>query len=145
MNSLLKAGLAVGGAAVAIKALRRALEPRPRYAPSERRPYGEFPNRVLVLGGGFAGYTAAETLSDLVEDRDDVGVLVVSRENYFTFWPMVPGIIGSEVDIGNVAQPLRRHLIEAGASFRRADLKDVDFERKIVIADGGKEFPYDQL
>ena len=63
MNSLLKAGLAVGGAAVAIKALRRALEPRPRYAPWERRPYGEFPNRVLILGGGFAGYTAAKTLS----------------------------------------------------------------------------------
>ena len=145
MNSLLKTGLVVGGAAVAIKALRRALEPRPRYAPWERRPYEEFSNRVLVLGGGFAGYTAAETLCDLIKDRGDVGVMVVSRENFFTFWPMVPGIIGSEVDIGNVAQPLRRHLIEAGASFRRAELKDVDFGRKIVIADDGKEFPYDHL
>jgi NADH dehydrogenase len=145
MNSLLKTGLAVGGAAVAIKALRRALEPRPRYAPWERRPYEEFSNRVLVLGGGFAGYTAAETLCDLIKDRGDVGVMVVSRENFFTFWPMVPGIIGSEVDIRNVAQPLRRHLIEAGASFRRAELKDVDFGRKIVIADDGKEFPYDHL
>jgi NADH:ubiquinone reductase (H+-translocating) len=145
MNSLLKTGLAVGGAAVAIKALRRALEPRPRYAPWERRPYGEFPNRVLVLGGGFAGYTAAKTLSDLTKDRDDVGVLVMSRENYFTFWPMVPGIIGSEVDIGNVAQPLRRPLIEAGASFRRADLRSVDFERRIVVVDDGREMPYDHL
>jgi NADH:ubiquinone reductase (H+-translocating) len=49
------------------------------------------------------------------------------------------------VDIGNIAQPLRRPLIEAGASFRRAELKDVDFERKIVVAEGGKEFPYDHL
>ena len=145
MNKLLKTGLAVGGAAVAARVLRKAFEPRPRYAPWERPPYGEFPNRVLVVGGGFAGYTAAKTLCDLTRDRDDVGVMVISRENYFTFWPMVPGIVGSEVDIGNVAQPLRRPLIEAGASFRRAELKGVDFERKVVVADEGKEFPYDQL
>jgi NADH dehydrogenase len=100
---------------------------------------------VLVVGGGFAGYMAAKTLCDLTEDRDDVGVLMISRENYFAFWPMVPGIIGSEVDTGNVAQPLRRPLIEAGANFRRAELKGVDFERKIVIADGGIQFPYDHL
>ncbi len=77
MNILLKTGLVLGGAAVAIEALRRALGPRPRYAPWERRPYEEFPNRVLILGGGFAGYTAAKTLCDLTEDRDDVGVMVV--------------------------------------------------------------------
>jgi NADH:ubiquinone reductase (H+-translocating) len=145
MNRLLKACLAVGGAAVAAEALRKALEPRPRYAPWERPPYGEFPKKVLVVGGGFAGYTAAKTLCELTKDRDDVGVMVLSRENYFTFWPMVPGIVGSEVDIENVAQPVRRPLIELGASFRRAELKEVDFERKVVIAEGGKEFPYDHL
>ena len=125
--------------------MRRALIPRTRYAPGENVPYGKFPLKVLVAGGGFAGYMAAKALCHLTEDRDDVGVLVISRENYFAFWPMVPGIIGSEVDIGNVAQPLRRPLIEARASFRRAELNGVDFERKIVIADGGKEFPYDHL
>jgi NADH dehydrogenase len=100
---------------------------------------------VLIVGGGFAGYMAAKTLCDLTEERDDFGVMVISRENYFTFWPMVPGIIGSEVDIDNVAQTVRRPLIEAGASFRRAELKAVDFARKIVVAKGGKEFPYDHL
>ncbi len=146
MNNLLKAGLAIGWAAAGVEALRRRkLGTRPRHAPWERKPYGEFAHRVLVLGGGFAGYTAAKTLCELTEDRDDVGVMVVSRENYFTFWPMVPGIVGSEVDISNVAQALRRPLISAGASFRRAELRDVDFEERVVLADGGKEFPYDHL
>jgi NADH:ubiquinone reductase (H+-translocating) len=145
MNSLLKAGLAVGGGVLVARVLRKAFEPRLRNAPWERPPYGKFPNRVLIVGGGFAGYTAAKTLCELTEGRDDVGVLVISKENYFTFWPMVPGIIGSEVDISNIAQPLRRPLIEAGASFRRAELQGVDFERKIVVAEGGKEFPYDHL
>jgi NADH:ubiquinone reductase (H+-translocating) len=145
MNSLLKASLAVGGGVLVARVLRKAFEPRLRYVPWERPPDGKFPNRVLIVGGGFAGYTAAKTLCELTEGRDDVGVLVISKENYFTFWPMVPGIIGSEVDISNIAQPLRRPLIEAGASFRRAELKGVDFERKIVVAEGGKEFPYDHL
>jgi NADH:ubiquinone reductase (H+-translocating) len=58
LNRLAKAGLAAGGTVAAVGALRRFLEPRPRYAPWEKPPYGEFPNRVLVLGGGFGGYTA---------------------------------------------------------------------------------------
>jgi NADH dehydrogenase len=145
LNQLARAGLVVGGTLAAVSVLRRALKSRTRYAPWERPPYGKFPHQVLIVGGGFAGYMVAKTLCELTEGRDDVGVLVVSKENYFTFWPMVPGIIGSEVDIGNIAQPLRRPLIKAGASFRRAVMKEADLERKIVIADGGKEFLYDHL
>ena len=144
MNRLAKAGLVAGGAVAAVGALRRVLEPQPKYAPWEKPPYGEFPNRVLVLGGGFGGYSAAQTLCGLTRHRDDVGVMVISRENFFTFWPMVPGVIGSNVDIGNIAQALRRPLIQAGASFRRAELKDIDFENRRVAADD-QEFPYDHL
>jgi NADH:ubiquinone reductase (H+-translocating) len=120
-----KVGLALGGAAIATGVLRWTFKPRPRYTPSERPPYGKFLNKVLVVGGGFAGYTTAKTLCELTQDRDDFGVMVLSRENYFTFWPMVPGIVGSEVDIGNVAQPLRRPLIEMGASFRPTTARSV--------------------
>jgi NADH dehydrogenase len=145
LNQLARTSLVVGGTVAAVSILKRAMKVRTRYKPREKPTYGEFPKKVLVVGGGFAGYMAAKTLCDFTEERDDVGVLVISRENYFAFWPMVPGIIGSEVDIGNIAQPLRRPLIEAGASFRRAELKDVHFEKKIVVAEGGKEFPYDHL
>jgi NADH dehydrogenase len=145
LNQFARTSLVVGGTVAAVNILKRAMKVRTRYKPREKPTYGEFPMKVLVVGGGFAGFMAAKTLCDFTEERDDVGVLVISRENYFAFWPMVPGIIGSEVDIGNIAQPLRRPLIEAGASFRRTELKDVDFERKIVVAEGGKEFPYDHL
>jgi NADH dehydrogenase len=58
---------------------------------------------------------------------------------------MVPGIVSSDIDARNVAQPLRRALILAGASFRRARITGVDPERKVVLAEGDIEFPYDQL
>ena len=145
MNGWVKGGLAVGGLAVGLGALRKVLNPSPRYAPWEKPPYEDFEKKVLVLGGGFGGYTAAKDLCHLVRDREDVGVLVIAKNNFFTFWPMVPGIVSSDIDARNVAQPLRRALILAGASFRRAEAKKVDLERQVVVADGGIEFPYDQL
>ena len=144
MGRLFKGAIALGSAAVAAGVLRRALNPEPRYEAWQRRPYAEFPNRVLVLGGGFGGYTAAYTLCNLTQDRDDIGVMLISKENYFTFWPMVPAIISSDIDTRNVAQPLRRALIQVGASFRRASVDGIDYERKVVTADGQK-FPYDHL
>ncbi|HEX2181163.1 MAG TPA: NAD(P)/FAD-dependent oxidoreductase [Rubrobacteraceae bacterium] len=144
MNRLLRGALVAGGGVAAAELVRRALRSGPRYQPWERVPYKDFPNRVLVVGGGFAGYKAAETLCKLTRDRDDVGVMVISRENYFTFWPMLAGIISSDVQTHNVAQPLRRALIRLGASFRRADLDDVDPEKRIATA-GGRQFPYEHL
>ncbi len=145
MNGLVKGGLALGGLVFGLGALRRALNPTPRYAAWEKPPYGEFDKKVLVVGGGFGGYTAAKDLCEMIEDRDDVGVLVIARDNFFTFWPMVPGIVSSDIDARNVAQPLRRALIIAGASFRRAEIREVDYERRVAVADGGLEFPFDQL
>ena len=147
MNKVLKGGLAMAFGAVAAEAVRRFVysEPRPRYDPWERSPYKEFPNRVLVVGGGFAGYTVAKTLGEMTKGREDVGVMVINKENFFTYWPMVAGIISSDVETKNVAQPLRRALIGSGASFRRAELESVDFEKKVVGASGGLEFPYDHL
>ena len=146
MNGLLKGALAVGGGAAGVAVLRRTLFPgaRRRYESWERPPYKDFPNKVLVVGGGFAGYNAVAKLCRLARERDDVGVMLISRENYFTFWPMLASVIGGDVETRNVAQPLRRTLIRLGASFRRADLEGVDPERQVVKA-AGREFPYDHL
>ncbi len=146
MNRLLKGALAVGGGAVGVEMLRRTIKSGkgPRYEAWERAPFRDFPHRVLIIGGGFAGYTAAKELCNRTRHRDDVGVMVISRENYFTFWPMLAGVISSDMDTKNVAQPLRRALITHGASFRRAPLDTVDLENQTVMADG-REFPYDHL
>lgn len=145
MNGWLKNALMVGGGAVAAEALRRVVfTDAPRYEAWERRPFRDFEHRVLILGGGFAGYTAAKDLCKKTAHRDDVGVMVISRDNFFTFWPMLAGCISSDIDSKNVAQPLRRALIQLGASFRRAEVESVDFEKQCVMADG-REFPYEQL
>jgi NADH dehydrogenase len=145
MGKLSKGGLVLGGLGVGLVALKKMLNPPPRYAASAKPRYQDFEKRVLVVGGGFGGYTAAKKVCDLVKNREDVGIMMVSKENFFTFWPMVAGIVGSEMDTRNVAQPLRRSLIQAGASFRRAEITKVDPENKVVVSREGIEFPYDRL
>jgi len=146
MNGLLKGALAAGGGAIGAELVRRAVfsGAQPRYEPWERSPFRDFPNKVLILGGGFAGYKAAKQLCKMTRHRDDVGVMVISRENFFTFWPMLAGCISSDIDTKNVAQPLRRALIRDGASFRRAEVESINLEKQCVTA-GGREFPYDHL
>ncbi len=144
MGKLLKTGLALGGVALAAGGIRWATSSGPRYASWEKPRYGDFEHRILILGGGFAGYKAAKNICEKTRDRDDVGVMLIARDNYLTFWPMVPGIVSSDIGARNIAQPLRRTLIRLGASFRRAEVESVDFEKKSVRADD-HEFTYDQL
>src|SRR5918993_4366008 len=143
MNGLLKGALVAGGGAAAVAVLRRTLfrGARRRYEAWERTPYRDFPNKVLVVGGGFAGYNAVERLCRLARDRNDVGVMLISRENYFTFWPMLASVIGGDVETHNVAQPLRRTLIRLGASFRRGGVESGGTPTPGRAA-AGPEFPF---
>lgn len=149
MNRLLKGGIALGATVVALGAVRRALNPEPRYAAWEKPSYEKFDKKILIVGGGFGGFTTAKKLTQLTKDREDVGIMVMARSNFFTFWPMVASIVSNDTEAQNVAQPLRRALIMSGTSFRRAELKEIDHDNKLVKAsgppDGRLEFPYDQL
>ncbi|MBV9454021.1 MAG: hypothetical protein JOZ19_07890, partial [Rubrobacter sp.] len=98
MNRLLKGGLALGGTVLALGAVRRALNPEPRYAAWEKPSYEKFDKKILIVGGGFGGFTTAKKLTQLIKDREDVGILVMARSNFFTFWPMVASIVSSDTE-----------------------------------------------
>ena len=144
MDKLLKASLALGVTVLAAGGLKRVISSEPRYAPWEKPDFDEFEHRILILGGGFAGYNAAKHLCESTREREDVGVMVIDRHNYLTFWPLLAGVVSSGVSVRNIAQPLRRPLIHLGASFQRAWIEGVDLQKQIVTA-AGKEFPYGHL
>jgi NADH dehydrogenase len=73
MNGFVKGGLVLGGTVLGLGALRRLLNPSPRYQAWEKPPYERFENKVLVVGGGFGGYTTATKLCKLTKGREDVG------------------------------------------------------------------------
>ena len=104
--------------------------------------------RVVILGGGFGGvYTAIELEKALGHDRD-VEIILVSRENYLVFQPMLPEVISGSVGLTDVVSPIRR-LVKTTQLHMR-EVERVDLERRVVVANPGfrsqpHEIPYDHL
>lgn len=82
--------------------------------------------RVLILGGGFAGVsTAQELVKQLQRERRlaapgrrvadpsrAVEVMLLNRDNYFVFQPLLADIISGTIETTHVVVPLRRMLPE---------------------------------
>jgi len=58
--------------------------------------------RVVIVGGGFAGIHAAKGLSRL-----DVDVTVVDRRNHHTFQPLLYQVALAVLSPADIAQPIR--------------------------------------
>src|SRR3712207_9073565 len=106
VNGLAKGGLALGGLVVGVAALKRALNPRPRYAPWEKPPYGEFENKVLVVGGGFGGYTGAKDNRRPLADRGQARGRLVRPDKIFSFLSPAAACVAGESAARHGAPPL---------------------------------------
>src|SRR5213594_3946025 len=102
------------------------------------RPSGR--PRVVVVGAGFGGLSVAAKLA-----RADVDVLVLDRNNYHGFWPLLYQVATAGLDPASIAYPARAILRKyPNTQFLMAEVSDVDFERKLVLS-GDKALPYDYL
>jgi NADH:ubiquinone reductase (H+-translocating) len=135
-SRLLKTALVAGLALVTYNRLKR---PAPL-----RVTYPEAPTKVLVVGGGFGGLAAAEGLARALSGNREVGVGLVDRNNYTTFWPIVPSALSGNIEVHRAAYPLRRVLQQMGVEFLQAGVEGVDFEKRNVRTDDG-DLPYDYL
>jgi NADH:ubiquinone reductase (H+-translocating) len=93
--------------------------------------------RVVVVGGGFAGVSAAQELAKLLRkqhrlagDRDATGVdpieiLLLNRDNYFVFQPLLADIISGTIETTHAVVPLRRMLPGCGVEVGYVESIDV--------------------
>jgi len=65
------------------------------------------PAQVLILGGGFAGISAAMELSRK-KTAGEVDVHLVNNENYFVFQPLLPEVISCSIEPSHVINPIRQ-------------------------------------
>jgi NADH dehydrogenase len=80
-------------------------------------------NRILILGGGFAGVYAARALHDELRGLD-AKVAIVNRENFFVFYPLLPEIISGSIDTEQVLNPIR--LVAPHARLYVGDVTEID-------------------
>ncbi|HET9693269.1 MAG TPA: NAD(P)/FAD-dependent oxidoreductase [Steroidobacteraceae bacterium] len=99
--------------------------------------------RVVIVGGGFAGITLAEQL----EHRLPAGwtLTLVSQENFITYNPLLPEVVGASIMPGHVVAPLRQ-MIHC-SSVCMAQVSEIDLDQKVVhyLGEGTGRLHYDQL
>ena len=96
--------------------------------------------RVIVVGAGFAGLAAVAELA-----RAGMQVMLVDRNGYCTFQPLLYQVATAGLNPGDVVYSARAFTRRQGVRFRLGELAGIDTEaRRVTLADGG-EFEYDYL
>jgi len=98
-------------------------------------------HRVLILGGGFAGLVATQTLK-----RADVDITLLDKRNFHLFQPLLYQVATGSLSPAEIAAPIRAVLShQKNVEVLLGEAVDIDpAARKILLADG-EAFPYDTL
>lgn len=97
--------------------------------------------KVLVIGGGFAGVTCAQHLA-----KQDVDVVLLDRNNYHQFQPMLYQVATAQIAAADIARPLRgifRH--HKTVDFHRTTAVSIDPEALAVTTASGSVLSADYL
>jgi NADH:ubiquinone reductase (H+-translocating) len=98
-------------------------------------------HQVVILGGGFGGLVAAQTLK-----HADAQVTLIDQRNFHLFQPLLYQVATGSLSPGEIAAPiravLRRQKNTEVLLGQAADLDPVG--KKVTLQDGGV-FPYDSL
>jgi NADH:quinone reductase (non-electrogenic) len=98
---------------------------------------------LVIVGGGFAGITLAQRL----EHKLPKGwkLTLVSQENFITFNPLLPEVVGASILPGHVIAP-HRQMIHC-SNVCMAQVTEIDYESKVVhyLGEGSGMLEYDQL
>ena len=98
-------------------------------------------HRVVVVGAGFAGLSAARALIG-----KPVEVTVVDQRNFHTFQPLLYEVATAGLESGDVAYPIRVIFGKAAnVSFRMDRVTGVDWAAREVLLEGAAGLPFDSL
>ena len=97
--------------------------------------------RVVVVGAGHAGLECVKALESAA-----VEVLLVDRNNYHKFQPLLYQVATAGLDVDDITQPIR-HILRGqdNADALMGQVVGADFEAKVLHLDTGDRVPYDVL
>jgi NADH dehydrogenase len=107
-------------------------------APSRR------PAEVVVVGGGFGGLEACKRLRR-AQQRGQVNLTLIDKENFFQFNPLLPEVATGAVETRHIVYPLRAFCAPRGIRFLRNKVKAVDAEKRELHLHNGLSLAYDHL
>jgi NADH dehydrogenase len=97
--------------------------------------------RVVILGAGFGGLSAAKALRNAPCD-----ILVIDRRNYHLFQPLLYQVATAALSPAEIASPIRTILSrQKNARVLMARVTGIDADRKLVHLEHGHDEPFDHL
>ncbi|MCK6533466.1 MAG: NAD(P)/FAD-dependent oxidoreductase [Polyangiaceae bacterium] len=99
------------------------------------------PDKVVIIGGGFGGLSAARELHGSA-----VQVTLVDRSNHHLFQPLLYQVATAGLSPADIAYPIRtvlRH--QANARVLLAEVTRIDLPGKHCVLDDGSHLPFDWL
>jgi NADH dehydrogenase len=98
-------------------------------------------HRVVILGGGFAGLVAAQTLK-----RASADITLIDRRNFHLFQPLLYQVATGSLSPAEIAAPLRAVLSrQKNVEVLLGEAVDLDPVAKYVVLRDGAHLPYDSL
>lgn len=91
--------------------------------------------RIVILGGGFGGIYTALYLEKALKRRDDFEILLINKENYFVFQPMLAEVVSGSVGILDTVSPIRRMLPRTDLHVR--DIESIDTQNQTITTTPG--------
>src|SRR5215831_5379197 len=96
--------------------------------------------RVVVVGAGFGGLTAAQALSHL-----SVRLTLIDRKNHHTFQPLLYQVATAGLSAGDIAAPIRWILgHRSNVEVLMEEVTGFDLDRRRVLT-SNHQIPYDYL
>src|SRR5215471_18395873 len=96
--------------------------------------------RVVVVGAGFGGLTAARRIARL-----PVQVILIDRKNHHTFQPLLYQVATAGLSPGEIAAPIRWIVrTQPNIEVLLEEARDFNLEKRKIITDSG-EISYDYL
>lgn len=96
---------------------------------------------TLILGGGFGGIAAANSLRQLVPREHEI--VVIDKSPSFHVGAGKTWVMLGERTMEQISRP-RKNLLDRGIGFLEADILSIDLERK-VVATGSETLRWDYL
>lgn len=98
-------------------------------------------HRVVIVGGGFGGLSAAKALG-----KANVDIVLIDRRNHHLFQPLLYQVATAALSPSEVAWPIR-HLLRRQDNVRvlMGTVSGVDTKSKRVLLEDGAQKPFDSL
>jgi NADH:ubiquinone reductase (H+-translocating) len=98
--------------------------------------------RIVILGGGFGGLYTARELEKRVGVDEGVEIMLVNRDNFFLFTPMLHEVAASDLDPTDIVNPIRKLLKHTQLFVGNVEQIDLN-AKKVIVSHGEGQHPHE--